>query len=47
VAGRIVGFQQHYEQIAEPFTWTFTRRALRRLMDRWRLADPTSFKAAA
>jgi hypothetical protein len=47
VADRILGFQRHYEQIAEPFTWTFTRRDLRRLMDRWRLADPTSLKAAA
>ncbi|MEK6689295.1 MAG: heme ABC transporter ATP-binding protein, partial [Gemmatimonadota bacterium] len=44
---RILGFQRHYEQIAEPFAWTFTRRALRRLMDRWGLAEPASLKVAA
>ena len=47
VAERILGFQRHYEQIAEPFAWTFTRRDLRRLMERWRLADSASFKTAA
>ena len=47
VASRILGFQRHYEQIAEPFAWTFTRRALRRLMDRWGLAEPASLKVAA
>jgi len=47
VADRILGFQRHYEQIAQRFTWTFSRRDLRPLMDRWRPADPPSRKAAA
>lgn len=47
VAQRILGFQQHYEEIATPFAWQFTRRDLRRLMQRWGLATPASGKAAA
>ncbi len=47
VATRILGFQRHYEQVAKPFAWTFTRRDLHHLMDRWRLAEPASLKAAA
>jgi hypothetical protein len=47
VADRILGFQRHYQEIAEPFTWTFTRRDLRRLMDRWARTDPASLDAAA
>jgi len=47
VAARILGFQRHYEQIAEPFAWTFTRRDLHRLLARWRLAELSSLKAAA
>ena len=27
---RLLGFQQHYEQIATPFRWTFTRHDLKR-----------------
>lgn len=38
VAARILGFQDHYQQIATPFAWTFTRRDLRRLLQRW--AEP-------
>jgi hypothetical protein len=34
VATRILGFQDHYEQIAEPFQWKFTRRDLHRLLER-------------
>jgi hypothetical protein len=32
---RIYGFQEHYEQIAEPFNWCFTRDDLRGLLARW------------
>ena len=34
VADRILGFQQHYQQIASPFQWKFTRQDLTRLMAR-------------
>ena len=34
VAARILGFQEHYQQLAVPFEWKFTRRDLRRLMAR-------------
>ena len=47
VETRMLGFQYHYEQIAKPFVWKFTRRDLHRLMDRWRIAEPASLKAAA
>lgn len=29
---RILGFQRHYEQVAKPFQWKFTRRDLARLL---------------
>jgi hypothetical protein len=29
---RILGFQQHYEELAKPFEWKFTRKDLNRLM---------------
>lgn len=29
---RLLGFQKHYETVAQPFQWRFTRRDLRRLM---------------
>jgi len=29
---RLLGFQEHYEKIAKPFEWKFTRRDLRRLL---------------
>jgi len=29
---RLLGFQEHYAQVARPFQWRFTRRDLRRLM---------------
>ena len=47
VAMRILGFQHHYQQLAKPFGWKFTRRDLHRLMERWRLAEPVSLRAAA
>lgn len=31
---RISGFQQHYEQIAKPFEWKFTRKDLNRLISK-------------
>ena len=39
VAARILGFQDHYQQIAQPFQWKFTRHDLRRLLAR-SLATP-------
>jgi hypothetical protein len=33
-AQRILGFQAHYQQIAQPFEWRFTRRDLARLLNR-------------
>jgi hypothetical protein len=33
-AQRILGFQDHYQQIAQPFEWRFTRRDLARLLRR-------------
>ncbi len=35
VAARILGFQEHYQQLAQPFAWKFTRRDLDRLVARW------------
>ena len=31
---RLLGFQRHYEVIAEPFEWKFTRRDLAKLLDK-------------
>ena len=28
----LLSFQEHYEQVAKPFEWKFTRRDLRRLL---------------
>ena len=47
VAARLLGFQQHYEQIATPFVWKFTRHDLRRLVERWEQTEPSPLKAAA
>jgi hypothetical protein len=47
VAARILGFQDHYQQIAHPFTWKFTRRDLARLMARWAASDSAALAAAA
>ena len=33
-AERILGFEQHYQEIAQPFPWRFTRRDLARLLNR-------------
>lgn len=34
VADRILGFQKHYQAVARPFEWRFTRRDLARLLSR-------------
>jgi hypothetical protein len=34
LAARILGFQDHYQAIARPFVWRFTRRDLHRLLQR-------------
>ena len=39
VAARILGFQEHYQQIAQPFEWKFTRRDLDRLVARWAASE--------
>ena len=47
VARRILGFQDHYQEIASPFTWTFTRRNLRRLKARSPRSRPAALPHAA
>lgn len=47
VAQRILAFQDHYQQIAEPFEWKFTRRDLDRLIDRWDAASAATLSPAA
>jgi hypothetical protein len=47
VAQRILGFQAHYQQIASPFEWTFTRRDLHRLMARTPASTPAALPHAA
>jgi hypothetical protein len=34
VEARLLAFQQHYEQIATPFEWRFTKNDLNALLDR-------------
>jgi hypothetical protein len=40
---RILGFQAHYQTVAQPFEWKFTRRDLRRLLAK--LSTPQAFAA--
>ena len=47
VATRILGFQEHYQQIARPFKWKFTRRDLDALVARWADSEPEALDAAA
>jgi len=47
VAARVIGFQQHYQQIARPFQWKFTRRDLEELMTRWAEYESRDLAAAA
>lgn len=45
-AARILGFQRHYQKVARPFEWRFTRRDLARLLARCALpANPTRIAA--
>jgi hypothetical protein len=43
---RLLGFQEHYEQVAQPFEWTFTRRDLRRLLSKLDSDEPERRLAA-
>lgn len=45
VAARILGFQGHYQEIAQPFEWKFTRQDLAKLMARWADAEPLDIAA--
>ena len=47
VAERILGFQQHYQQIASPFEWKFTRHDLNRLLARSPTPAHPSLREAA
>jgi hypothetical protein len=46
VKERLLGFQAHYEQVAKPFQWKFTRRDLEKLMERLEVQDFSKLKAA-
>ena len=46
VEDRILGFQRHYELVARPFQWKFTRSDLRDLLDRLQRAESTKRLAA-
>lgn len=46
VEDRLLRFQDHYEQVARPFQWKFTRRDLERLLRRLEAHDPTLRHAA-
>lgn len=43
---RLLAFQRHYEAIAHPFEWTFTRRDLDRLLARLGEHEPALRVAA-
>lgn len=45
VAERLLAFERHYETIAHPFEWTFTRRDLARLLER--ISPLATLRAAA
>jgi hypothetical protein len=47
VAARILGFQDHYQMIARPFEWKFTRHDLRRLLARSAESSALTLQAAA
>ena len=42
---RLLAFGRHYEQIAEPFEWKFTRHDLDKLLARTAANQPTSLAA--
>lgn len=39
IEARVLGFQDHYQQVAEPFEWKFTRDDLHRLLTRCELPE--------
>jgi hypothetical protein len=45
VEHRLLAFQRHYETLARPFEWTFTRRDLARLLAQLALQKPDSIAA--
>ncbi len=47
VPDRLSAFERHYERIATPFHWTFTRRDLARLLTKLDTEPATAFPAAA
>jgi hypothetical protein len=46
IEDRILRFQRHYEQVARPFQWKFTRSDLRDLMERLERSEPSKRLAA-
>ena len=42
VQDRLLRFQDHYEQIAAPFQWTFTRADLNALLERFQAHEPSA-----
>ena len=42
LAERLLGFGEHYRQIARPFEWTFTRRDLNDLIARIEQHEPST-----
>jgi hypothetical protein len=47
VEDRLLSFQMHYEQLATPFEWTFTRSDLQALMKRLAADQPASSRGKA
>jgi hypothetical protein len=47
VETRILDFQEHYQQVARPFEWRFTKNDLARLMLRWKEETTRSLREAA
>ena len=47
VAARILGFQEHYQLVARPFQWKFTRKNLNDLLARWAESEPAQLDIAA
>jgi hypothetical protein len=45
--GRILGFQRHYEQIAKPFEWKFTRTDLAAMLKKIRIHPAITQRRAA
>lgn len=44
-ASRILAFQRHYQRIARPFEWRFTRRDLARVLAQCTTASPRRLAA--